>query len=231
MKKLFRVMAVILIVCMAAAVFGCKKKEEPKAEPKPEKKEEPKKQEQVVDEYAETVKDFLDALKSEDTEALKELHEGNLAIEDLVTEFTDSDIADTVDISDEMTESLKEKLLDFDYTVGKSEESDSEVTVPVKITTYDLGKSIESWWNDDSVFGSEDLSEDEYAEKASKLLIEKIKGAEKNYTADVKIILKKDQGQVIVADLDDDDTFTKAISGGLFAAIDDIQKDMGEIEA
>lgn len=217
---------------MAAAVFGCKKKAAPEAKPEPKEEKEPEKQEQVVkDEYAETAEKFLEALKNEDTDSLKELHEGNLAMDDIVLEFTDSDIADTVDISDEMTEALKEKLLDFDYTVGKSEEGDREVTVPVKITTYDLEKSIEGWWNDDSVFGSEDLSEDEYAEKASKLLLEKIQSAEKNHTADIKITIKKDQDQPIIADLDDNDAFIEAISGGLLAAIEDIQKDMGEIEA
>lgn len=219
-----------MVIFIAVSVFGCRKKAEPKpAEPKPE--EEPEKQEQVVDEYAETVEEFLEALKNEDAKSLKELYEGSISFEKIVTEFTDSDIADTVDISDDMVDSLKGKLVDFDYSVGKSEKGDREVIVPVKITAYDLEDSIESWWGDDSVFGSDELSEDEYIEKASRLLADKIESAEKDNTEDVKITLIEKDGEWIVADLDENESFIDAISGGLLSAIDDIQSEMGEIEA
>lgn len=92
----------------------------------------------------ETADTFLSAVKAQDYEKVKSVYAGKtFDILDSMGE-DDAEVEESESIDSSFEKELKDKMLDFDYTLSNEIINDDKATVNVEVTTYALGKAMTS---------------------------------------------------------------------------------------
>ena len=119
---------------------------------------------------------------------------------------------------DEATKKFKEKVIDFDYTIGEERIDGENAEVDVTIKTYDfgtmLGQYAERAMSELMAAAVDGASQEEIDAMDRKILEEELdKLTEKSYETTVPMKLKKVEGEWKVAKMEDDSEFMNAILG------------------
>lgn len=178
----------------------------------------------------ETAEGFLEGVKSLDKEKVAEFYAGETDDVD----FSSSDAAifdDDFDFMDQ--KDLIDKLVGFDYAVQNEKISDDEktATVDVVVTSYAFGDMIKELMSEAITEAFANMLDDDYdIEKfMEEKLAEKVANLKKDYSETVKLdIVKNDDGNWVVAAMDDDAPLLNAITGNLFKVVDDLDDTFSE---
>ena len=194
MRKIF---SVFLIFVLAASLSACGSAPTPK---------------DIAEKY-------LAAIKAQDEEGISALSEGS---------YSEDELMGTVDLVlgeseegeeyDEATKKFKEKVIDFDYTIGEERIDGENAEVDVTIKTYDfgtmLGQYAERAMSELMAAAVDGASQEEIDAMDRKILEEELdKLTEKSYETTVPMKLKKVEGEWKVAKMEDDSEFMNAILG------------------
>ena len=194
MRKIF---SVLLIFVLAASLSACGSAPTPK---------------DIAEKY-------LAAIKAQDEEGISALSEGS---------YSEDELMGTVDLVlgeseegeeyDEATKKFKEKVIDFDYTIGEERIDGENAEVDVTIKTYDfgtmLGQYAERAMSELMAAAVDGASQEEIDAMDRKILEEELdKLTEKSYETTVPMKLKKVEGEWKVAKMEDDSEFMNAILG------------------
>lgn len=221
MKNFKAAVALLLVLVMALALAGCGKK----AQEKPEEKEK-------VKETApsEVVTEFFDAVKKQDSETIKKVYaDGEFIIGDFTTELNETTGAQAFGFTNEFIEKIQDKMRDFDYKIGDEKVDGDKAVVTVDLTTYNLGDCVGEWWSEfvnTPVENSDSLDDEDYTGISIDLLSKAIDDAEKDYEESVDITLSKKDGNWIVDNLDGNDKFVDAFTGGIMPALDELEEEL-----
>lgn len=194
MRKIF---SIFLIFVLAASLSACGSAPTPK---------------DIAEKY-------LAAIKAQDEEGIRALSEGS---------YSEDELMGTVDLVlgeseegeeyDEATKKFKEKVIDFDYTIGEERIDGENAEVDVTIKTYDfgtmLGQYAERAMSELMAAAVDGASQEEIDAMDRKILEEELdKLTEKSYETTVPMKLKKVEGEWKVAKMEDDSEFMNAILG------------------
>ena len=194
MRKIF---SIFLIFVLAASLSACGSAPTPK---------------DIAEKY-------LAAIKAQDEEGISALSEGS---------YSEDELMGTVDLVlgeseegeeyDEATKKFKEKVIDFDYTIGEERIDGENAEVDVAIKTYDfgtmLGQYAERAMSELMAAAVDGASQEEIDAMDRKILEEELdKLTEKSYETTVPMKLKKVEGEWKVAKMEDDSEFMNAILG------------------
>ena len=194
MRKIF---SIFLIFVLAASLSACGSAPTPK---------------DIAEKY-------LAAIKAQDEEGISALSEGS---------YSEDELMGTVDLVlgeseegeeyDEATKKFKEKVIDFDYTIGEERIDGENAEVDVTIKTYDfgtmLGQYAERAMSELMAAAFDGASQEEIDAMGKKILEEELdKLTEKSYETTVPMKLKKVEGEWKVAKMEDDSEFMNAILG------------------
>ena len=194
MRKIF---SIFLIFVLAASLSACGSAPTPK---------------DIAEKY-------LAAIKAQDEEGISALSEGS---------YSEDELMGTVDLvlgeseegeeEDEATKKFKEKVFDFDYTIGEERIDGENAEVDVTIKTYDfgtmLGQYAERAMSELMAAAFDGASQEEIDAMDRKILEEELdKLTEKSYETTVPMKLKKVEGEWKVAKMEDDSEFMNAILG------------------
>ena len=180
MRKIF---SIFLIFVLAASLSACGSAPTPK---------------DIVEKY-------FAAIKAQDEEGISALSEGS---------YSEDELMGTVDLVlgeseegeeyDEATKKFKEKVIDFDYTIGEERIDGENAEVDVTIKTYDfgtmLGQYAERAMSELMAAAVDGASQEEIDAMDRKILEEELdKLTEKSYETTVPMKLKKVEGEWKVA--------------------------------
>ena len=194
MRKIF---SIFLIFVLAASLSACGSAPTPK---------------DIAEKY-------LAAIKAQDEEGISALSEGS---------YSEDELMGTVDLVlgeseegeeyDEATKKFKEKVIDFDYTIGEERIDGENAEVDVTIKTYDfgtmLGQYAERAMSELMAAAVDGASQEEIDAMDRKILEEELdKLTEKSYETTVPMKLKKVEGEWKVAKMEDGSEFMNAILG------------------
>ena len=194
MRKIF---SIFLIFVLAASLSACGSAPTPK---------------DIAEKY-------LAAIKAQDEEGISALSEGS---------YSEDELMGTVDLVlgeseegeeyDEATKKFKEKVFDFDYTIGEERIDGENAEVDVTIKTYDfgtmMGQYLERAMSELMAAAVDGASQEEIDAMDRKILEEELdKLTEKSYETTVPMKLKKVEGEWKVAKMEDDSEFMNAILG------------------
>ena len=194
MRKIF---SIFLIFVLAASLSACGSAPTPK---------------DIAEKY-------LAAIKAQDEEGISALSEGS---------YSEDELMGTVDLVlgeseegeeyDEATKKFKEKVIDFDYTIGEERIDGENAEVDVTIKTYDfgtmLGQYAERAMSELMAAAVDGASQEEIDAMDRKILEEELDElTEKSYETTVPMKLKKVEGEWKVAKMEDDSEFMNAILG------------------
>ena len=194
MRKIF---SIFLIFVLAASLSACGSAPTPK---------------DIAEKY-------LAAIKAQDEEGISALSEGS---------YSEDELMGTVDLVlgeseegeeyDEATKKFKEKVIDFDYTIGEERIDGENAEVDVTIKTYDfgtmMGQYLERAMSELMAAAFDGASQEEIDAMDRKILEEELdKLTEKSYETTVPMKLKKVEGEWKVAKMEDDSEFMNAILG------------------
>ena len=169
--------------------------------------------------HKDIAENYLAAIKAQDEEGISALSEGS---------YSEDELMGTVDLVlgeseegeeyDEATKKFKEKVIDFDYTIGEERIDGENAEVDVTIKTYDfgtmLGQYAERAMSELMAAAVDGASQEEIDAMDRKILEEELdKLTEKSYETTVPMKLKKVEGEWKVAKMEDDSEFMNAILG------------------
>ena len=179
----------------------------------------------------ETTNSFLQALKSQDAEAIASVYDGTdvdlleAASDSAEDNETDSD-SETTDTGLEAVyeEQMLPKMLDFDYELSNEQIDGDKATVDVKITTYRIGDAFTAFFSDyisqAFMLAFSDASEEDLDALATTILSGKIADlSEKTYEKTATISLSMKDDKWVVDNIEDSDEFLDAITGGLVTSM------------
>ncbi|MGN0701943.1 MAG: hypothetical protein ACI4KL_02055 [Lentihominibacter sp.] len=205
MKKILRVISVTaLSICLIISFCAC-------GAPSP----------------TETADTFLSAVKAQDHETVKSVYAGKtFDILDSMGE-DDAEVEESESIDSSFEKELKDKMLDFDYTLSNEKINDDKATVNVEVTTYALGKAMTSTmvkYIEEALPLAFSGASEEELEKMMNDIFEEELGAltDKTYTAKATINLVQQDGKWKVSEIDDEGELMNALSGDLVNAIKEI---------
>ena len=196
MRKIF---SIFLIFVLAASLSACGSAPTPK---------------DIAEKY-------LAAIKAQDEEGISALSEGS---------YSEDELMGTVDLVlgeseegeeyDEATKKFKEKVFDFDYTIGEERIDGENAEVDVTIKTYDfgtmMGQYAERAMSELMAAAVDGASQEEIDAMGKKILEEELdKLTEKSYETTVPMKLKKVEGEWKVVEIEGDSEFMNAMLGGL----------------
>ena len=196
MRKIF---SIFLIFVLAASLSACGSAPTPK---------------DIAEKY-------LAAIKAQDEEGISALSEGS---------YSEDELMGTVDLVlgeseegeeyDEATKKFKEKVIDFDYTIGEERIDGENAEVDVTIKTYDfgtmMGQYLERAMSELMAAAFDGASQEEIDAMGKKILEEELdKLTEKSYETTVPMKLKKVEGEWKVVEIEGDSEFMNAMLGGL----------------
>lgn len=170
----------------------------------------------------ETVDAFLTAIKTQDSEGMKAVYpDGDL------NEMYDA--AEFEEGIDELGPLLLEKLLAFDYEITEEKIDGEKATVTVDITTYALGTAFTDFMSEYMTqafaLAFSDASDEEIEALATTLFENEInKLTEKNYTDTVDIALSQTDDGWVIDEIEEDDDFYNALTGGIIDAVESINE-------
>ena len=196
MRKIF---SIFLIFVLAASLSACGSAPTPK---------------DIAEKY-------LAAIKAQDEEGISALSEGSYS-EDELMGTVDSVLGESEEgeEEDEATKKFKEKVFDFDYTIGEERIDGENAEVDVTIKTYDfgtmMGQYLERAMSELMAAAFDGASQEEIDAMGKKILEEKLdKLTEKSYETTVPMKLKKVEGEWKVVEIEGDSEFMNAMLGGL----------------
>ena len=196
MRKIF---SIFLIFVLAASLSACGSAPTPK---------------DIAEKY-------LAAIKAQDEEGISALSEGSYS-EDELMGTVDSVLGESEEGEeyDEATKKFKEKVIDFDYTIGEERIDGENAEVDVTIKTYDfgtmLGQYAERAMSELMAAAFDGASQEEIDAMGKKILEEELdKLTEKSYETTVPMKLKKVEGEWKVVEIEGDSEFMNAMLGGL----------------
>ena len=196
MRKIF---SIFLIFVLAASLSACGSAPTPK---------------DIAEKY-------LAAIKAQDEEGISALSEGS---------YSEDELMGTVDLVlgeseegeeyDEATKKFKEKVFDFDYTIGEERIDGENAEVDVTIKTSDfgtmMGQYLERAMSELMAAAFDGASQEEIDAMGKKILEEELdKLTEKSYETTVPMKLKKVEGEWKVVEIEGDSEFMNAMLGGL----------------
>lgn len=113
---------------------------------------------------------FLEAVKAEDSDALKEVYAGD-SLDFSSTTLLDDDTEKT-----DAVKKFKKMLLDFDYEVTDEKIDGDKATVNVKLSTYEFGKAMTNMYTEmlENILEFSSLSDEESEKKSDEMLIEQV---------------------------------------------------------
>ena len=179
----------------------------------------------------ETTDSFLQALKSQDAEAIAGVYDGTdvdlleAASDSAEDNETDSD-SETTDTGLEAVyeEQMLPKMLDFDYELSNEQIDGDKATVDVKITTYRIGDAFTAFFSDyisqAFMLAFSDASEEDLDALATTILSGKLADlSEKTYEKTATLSLSMKDDKWVVDNIEDSDEFLDAITGGLVTSM------------
>lgn len=160
------------------------------------------------------VEKMIEATKTDDTEALKEVYSGEV-----------EDVFEVTGANSEFLEIIDERMREFDHKCSNEQIDGDKATVDVSITTYDSEEAyLEAL---DEYFGQ--IYGGNTDTDAEKLIIEYMsKQEKKDYEKTVTIHLTKIDGKWMVDEFGDNDPYFDAINGGLISASEEIANSLGQ---
>ena len=179
----------------------------------------------------ETTDSFLQALKSQDAEAIASVYDGTDV--DLLEAASDSAEDNETDVDSETTdtgleavyeEQMLPKMLDFDYELSNEQIDGVKATVDVKITTYRIGDAFTAFFSDyisqAFMLAFSDASEEDLDALATTILAGKLADlSEKTYEKTATLSLSMKDDKWVVDNIEDSDEFLDAITGGLVTSM------------
>ena len=179
----------------------------------------------------ETTDSFLQALKSQDAEAIAGVYDGTDV--DLLEAASDSAEDNETDVDSETTdtgleavyeEQMLPKMLDFDYELSNEQIEGDKATVDVKITTYRIGDAFTAFFSDyisqAFMLAFSDASEEDLDALATTILSGKLADlSEKTYEKTATLSLSMKDDKWVVDNIEDSDEFLDAITGGLVTSM------------
>ena len=179
----------------------------------------------------ETTDSFLQALKSQDAEAIASVYDGTDV--DLLEAASDSAEDNETDGDSETTdtgleavyeEQMLPKMLDFDYELSNEQIEGDKATVDVKITTYRIGDAFTAFFSDyisqAFMLAFSDASEEDLDDLATTILSGKLADlSEKTYEKTATLSLSMKDDKWVVDNIEDSDEFLDAITGGLVTSM------------
>lgn len=179
----------------------------------------------------ETTDSFLQALKSQDAEAIAGVYDGTDV--DLLEAASDSAEDNETDVDSETTdtgleavyeEQMLPKMLDFDYELSNEQIDGDKATVDVKITTYRIGDAFTAFFSDyisqAFMLAFSDASEEDLDALATTILAGKLADlSEKTYEKTATLSLSMKDDKWVVDNIEDSDEFLDAITGGLVTSM------------
>ena len=179
----------------------------------------------------ETTDSFLQALKSQDAEAIAGVYDGTDV--DLLEAASDSAEDNETDVDSETTdtgleavyeEQMLPKMLDFDYELSNEQIDGDKATVDVKITTYRIGDAFTAFFSDyisqAFMLAFSDASEEDLDALATTILSGKLADlSEKTYEKTATLSLSMKDDKWVVDNIEDSDEFLDAITGGLVTSM------------
>ena len=179
----------------------------------------------------ETTDSFLQALKSQDAEAIASVYDGTDV--DLLEAASDSAEDNETDGDSETTdtgleavyeEQMLPKMLDFDYELSNEQIDGDKATVDVKITTYRIGDAFTAFFSDyisqAFMLAFSDASEEDLDALATTILAGKLADlSEKTYEKTATLSLSMKDDKWVVDNIEDSDEFLDAITGGLVTSM------------
>ena len=113
------------------------------------------------------------------------------------------------------TQALINKVLEFDYELGKETINGDSATVETTITTYPFGQIFTKVVTDfivEAYANAGNMTDEDIAALMDKLLVNELQKAEKSYTKTIKISLAKEDGIWVVQE---DKDMSNALTGGM----------------
>ena len=179
----------------------------------------------------ETTDSFLQALKSQDAEAIASVYDGTDV--DLLEAASDSAEDNETDVDSETTdtgleavyeEQMLPKMLDFDYELSNEQIDGDKATVDVKITTYRIGDAFTAFFSDyisqAFMLAFSDASEEDLDALATTILSGKLADlSEKTYEKTATLSLSMKDDKWVVDNIEDSDELLDAITGGLVTSM------------
>ena len=179
----------------------------------------------------ETTDSFLQALKSQDAEAIAGVYDGTDV--DLLEAASDSAEDNEPDVDSETTdtgleavyeEQMLPKMLDYDYELSNEQIDGDKATVDVKITTYRIGDAFTAFFSDyisqAFMLAFSDASEEDLDALATTILSGKLADlSEKTYEKTATLSLSMKDDKWVVDNIEDSDEFLDAITGGLVTSM------------
>ena len=174
---------------------------------------------------------FLQALKSQDGEAMATVYSGvDLDILEAASESEDESSEESADTGLEAVyeDQMLPKMLDFDYEISNEQINDDKATVDVKFTTYRIGDAFTAFFSDyisqAFMLAFSDVSEEELDSLATTILSGKLADlTEKTYEKTVTISLTKVDDKWMVDKIQDGDDIIDAITGGLVTSFSNME--------
>ena len=120
---------------------------------------------------------------------------------------------------EEATQSLVDKVLEFDYQLGEEKIDGDKATVETTITTYPFGEIFTGIVADfiTQAFANPDMTDDDASALLDQLLMDALDKADKTYSKTITIELSQEDGEWVVQESDE---MSNALTGGMldFAA-------------
>ena len=176
----------------------------------------------------ETTDSFLQALKSEDSDAVKTLYADDKI--NILEEFEENNTGDVESkaIAKLIEEEVKPKMLDFKYEISNEKIDGNKATVDVKLTTYDMGAAFTAfageYFTQAFTLAFSGTSEEELNALAETLLSEKLTAAEKNYHQTVTVSLTQKDDKWMIDKFEENGVFFNAITGGIIDAVNGLNE-------
>lgn len=183
----------------------------------------------------ETADTFLNAVKAQDQETVNSVYAGKTFDVLDSMEGGDPDAEGGESVDDLLEKQMKDKMLDFDYTLSNEKIDDTQATVDVEFKTYEFGEAMTNTmakYIEKALPLAFSGASDEEMQEVMNDAFEEEFGAltDKTYTAKATINLVQKDGEWKVAKIDSESEVMNAMSGNLVNAIKEINESFEEWE-
>lgn len=180
---------------------------------------------------SEVVEIFLDAVKADDTDTIKDIYLGD---EELITYEYLPNFRNEKGF-DETIETIDKQLSEFDYKVKKEKIKGKKASCQVNITTYNMERAMNDFYDKYEEKKAElraeraklgKIKKGKFRELARKQFRESLSKVDKDYKKDIKIKLVKKKGIWKIKAFKEDDEFFNVITGGFDKAVSTNENDI-----
>lgn len=182
---------------------------------------------------------FLDAVKSQDTQALSKCYVNDKfdLFEEASNAASDEQSDEAAEMDDALSkvyeENLLPKMLEFDYTLSNEVIDGDKATVDVSISTYPLGSAFTSFFGEylgqAFALAFSDATDEQMTALAANILTSKLDGlTEKSYEKTATLSLVKEDNNWLVDHVEGNKEVLNTLSGGLVDAVTNMSTAFGE---